>query len=116
MAARRAVERLALVVCRWAHEADAMMKSSVAQVRERVDLLGVVRKCVRAWRFQVGRFGVGKVAGLRALCCGWAEAMWAAEEVLSPEAGRRCVEYGPIRVSPWSAGQLRRIYLCCTFV
>ena len=30
--------------------------------------------------------------------------------VLTPEAGARAVVYGPIRVSPWSALQLRRVY------
>ena len=30
--------------------------------------------------------------------------------MLTPESGRRSVAYGPIRVSPWSVTQLRRIF------
>ena len=109
-AAKTAVGRLALVVCRLALAVDEMMRDSVELVRREVTRLRGAERFAKRWRQVAAGAGPIRVAALTVLHSSWVEALWAFSDMLRPAPACRWRSYRGLAVSVVAARLLRGLF------
>ena len=71
------MERLVLVVCRWAWAAEALMQPAIRVAREACAEMRCLTTVLKGWRQVVARGGHERATELRALHRSWAAGTWA---------------------------------------